>query len=83
LTYPKRRTAAVKLAVAGVMNQPQIREGVCAPVFLGNPMMHVKFLAIFQVLMAHRTDALLLVDELSATKHRHLEFRSSLSPVVL
>ena len=82
-TYPKRRTAAVNLAMAGVMHQPQIREVVFAPTFLGNPMMDMEILTIFQVLMAHRADALLFVDELSATQHRHLGFRSSLSPSTL
>ena len=57
--------------------------GLLCPTFLGNPMMNMELLAIFQVLMAHRADALLLLDELSATKHRHLGFRSSLLPVVL
>ena len=73
----------MNLAMAVVMNQPQIREVFCAPTFLGNPMMDMEILAIFQVLMAHRTAALLLVDELSATTHCHLGFRSSLLPVVL
>jgi hypothetical protein len=46
-------------------------------------MMDVEFLAIFQVLVADRADALLPLDELSATKRRHLRFCSSLLPVVL
>ena len=69
--------------MAVVMNQPQIREVVFAPAFLGNHMMDVEFLAIFQVLVADRADALLPLDELSATKRRHLRLGSSLLPVVL
>ena len=34
-TYPKRRTGAVNLAVAVGMHQSQIREVVCAPIWLG------------------------------------------------
>jgi hypothetical protein len=47
-TYPKRRTAAVKLAVAVMVNQPQIREVIFAPTFLGHHMMDVVPFAIFQ-----------------------------------
>ena len=73
----------MNLAMAVMMNQPQIREVVCAPALLGNHMMDVEFLAIFQVLVADRADALLPLDELPATKRRHLGLRSSLLPVVL
>ena len=69
--------------MAVMVNQPQIREVVFAPALLGNHMMDVEFLAIFQVLVADRADALLPLDKLSATKRRHLRFRSSLLPVVL
>jgi hypothetical protein len=37
----------VKLAVAVMVNQPQIREVIFAPAFLGNHMMDVEVLAIF------------------------------------
>jgi len=73
----------VNLAMTVVMNQPQIREVIFAPAFLGNHMMDMEFLAIFQVLVADRADALLPVDELSATKRGHLRFGSSLLPVIL
>ena len=46
-------------------------------------MMHVEVLAIFQVLVADRADALLPVDELPTTKRAHLNLGSSLLPVVL
>jgi hypothetical protein len=65
--------------MAGVVHQPQIREGVRAPAFLGNYMMHVEFLAIFQVLVTDRTEALLPLDEWPATQCGHLWLRSSLS----
>ena len=73
----------MNLAVAVVMNQPQIREVVFAPALLGHHMMNVEGLAIFQVLVADRADALLPLDELSATKRGHLRLRSSLLPVIL
>ena len=65
------------------MNQPQIREVICAPAFFGNHMMDMEFLTIFQVLVAARADALLPLDELSATKRGPLRFGSSLLPVLL
>jgi hypothetical protein len=52
-----------------MMNQPQIREVIFALAPLGNHMMNVmnvEVLAIFQVLVADRTDALLPLDEWSA-----------------
>ncbi len=69
--------------MAVVMNQPQIREVIFAPTCLGNHVMNVKFLAIFQVLMADRANALLLLDKLSATKRCHLRLRSSPLSVIL
>jgi hypothetical protein len=42
--------------MAVVMHEPQIREIFFAPALLGNHMMNVKCLAIFQVLVADRTD---------------------------
>jgi hypothetical protein len=71
------------LAVAVVMNQPQIGEVVFAPAFLGNPMMNVKFLTIFQVLVTDWTETVLSLDELPATKRGHLRLSSSLLPVIL
>lgn len=73
----------MKLAMAIVMNEPQIREVIFAPACLGHHMMDVEILAIFQVLVADRANALLPLDELSATVCRHLRFGSSLLPVVL
>ena len=69
--------------MAVVMNEPQIREVVCPPTLLGNHMMDMQFLTIFQVLEADRADAVLPVDELPATQRSHLRLRSSLLPVVL
>ena len=73
----------MNLAMAVVMNQPQIREVIFAPALLGNPMMDMEVLAIFQVLVADRANALLPLDELAATKYGHLGFGSSLFPVIL
>ena len=69
--------------MAVVMNQSQIRKVLFAPALLGNYMMNVKFLAIFQVLVADWADALLPLDKLPATKRGHLRLSSSLLPVVL
>ena len=69
--------------MAGVMNQPQIREAVTASAFLGNHVMDVEVLAIFQMLVADRADTLLPLDELPATKRGHLRLGSSLLPVIL
>jgi hypothetical protein len=46
-------------------------------------MMDVESLAIFQVLVTDRTEALLPLDELPTTKFGRLRLGSSLSPVVL
>jgi hypothetical protein len=73
----------VKLAVAVMVNQPQIREVIFAPTFLGHHMMDVEPFAIFQMLVADRANALLPLDELAATKYGHLGFGSSLFPVIL
>jgi hypothetical protein len=66
-----------------MMNEPQICEVIFPPAFLRNHMVHVKFLAIFQVLMADRTETALPLDKLSVTKRRPLRLRSSLLPVLL
>jgi hypothetical protein len=82
-TYPKRRTAAVNLAMAGVMHEPQMRESICAPAVLGDHMVDVESLTILQVLMTDGTETLRSLDEVPATKCRPLRLRPSLSPVVL
>jgi hypothetical protein len=69
--------------MAVMMNQPQMCEVIFAPAFLGNHMMEVKFLAIFQMLVTDRTETLLSLDEWPATKRGHLRFGSSLLPVIL
>jgi hypothetical protein len=69
--------------MAGVMKQPQIREVIFAPAFLGYHVVHVESLAIFQMLMTHGTEALLPLDGLPATTFGHLRLGSSVSPVVL
>ena len=53
----------MNLAMAGVMNQPHIREVICAPALLGHHMMDVESLAIFQVLVTDWTAALLPLGE--------------------
>jgi hypothetical protein len=73
----------VNLAMAGVMHQPHIREVICTPAVLGDHMMDVESLAIFQVLVTDGTEALLPLDEWPSTKFDRLRFGSSLSPVVL
>ena len=73
----------MNLVMAVVMNEPQIREVVFPPALLGNHMMDMQFLTIFQVLVADRANPLLPLDELSATMGCHLRFGSSLLPVVL
>ena len=73
----------MNLAVAVIMNQPQIREVIFAPALLGNPMMDMEVLAIFQVLVADRANALLPLDELSTAKRGYLQLGSSLLPVIL
>ena len=73
----------MNLVVAVLMNEPQIREVIFAPAFLGNSMMNMEAFAIFQVLVADRADALLHLDELAATMHGHLRLGSSLLPIVL
>ena len=65
------------------MHEPQIRESICAPALLGDHMVHVESLAIFQVMVTDRTETLLSLDEVPGTKCRHLRLGSSLSPVVL
>lgn len=73
----------MNLAMTGRMDQPKIREIVFAPAFLRDHMMSVEPFAIFQMMVADWTNALLPLDELAATIRRHLRFRSPLLPVVL
>ena len=69
--------------MADLMHELQIREVIFAPVFLRHHMMNVECLAIFQVLVADRANALLPPDELTATMRCHLRLGSSLLPIVL
>ena len=73
----------MNLTVARVMNQPQIGKVIRAPVFLGNHMVHVKLLAIIQVLVTDGALPLLSLGELPRDAGRHVRFRPSLSPIVL
>ena len=73
----------MNLMMAVVMHEPQIREVVFPPAFLGNHMMDMQFLTIFQVLVADRAEALLPLGELPATTRGPLRLRSSLLPVLL
>ena len=47
----------MNLTVAHVVNQPQIDKVIRAPVFLRSHMVHMKVLAIIQVLVTGRTSA--------------------------
>ena len=52
----------MKLAMAGVMHEPQIRKGVCAPALFGDHMVDVESLPILQVLMTDGTETVLSLD---------------------
>lgn len=65
------------------MHEPQIRESLCAPTFLGHHVMQMEPLAIVQVLVTDGTVAVLSLDELPATRISHVRLGSSLSPVAL
>ena len=82
-TYPKRRTAAVNLPVAGVMHQPEIRKVIRAPMMLGHHMVHVDFLPIIKSLVAARTETVLPLGELPRATSRGLCSVPPLAPVVL
>jgi hypothetical protein len=69
--------------MTGVVNEPQIREIVLPPVFLGHHMVLVKLLAILKSLMADRTHSLLAPGELSSAILSDLRTTPSLSPIVL
>jgi hypothetical protein len=82
-TYPKRRPVAVNLTVARVVNQPQIDKVIRAPVLLWNHMMHMKSLAIIQVMVTDGAMTLLSLGQLPSTTGCHVRLCPSLSPVVL
>jgi hypothetical protein len=73
----------VNLTVARVVNQPQIDQVIRAPVFLRNHMVHMKVLAIIQVVVTDGALTLLSLGQLSSPTGRHVRFRPSLSPIVL
>ncbi len=73
----------MNLAMAVRVNQLQIREVVLPPALLRDHMMHMEVLTIFQMLVANWADALLTLDELSATIRRHLRLGPPLLPVLL
>ena len=73
----------MNLAVARVVNQPQIDKVIRAPVLLWNHMIHVKSSAIIQVVMTNRALTLLSLGQLPSTTGRHVRFCPSLSPVFL
>lgn len=82
-TYPKRRTAAVNLTVARVMNQPSSGEVLLASMLRANHMVHMKCLSMLQVLVTDRTKGLLPLGQLPLATGRDVRFRPPLSPVVL
>jgi len=63
------------------MHKPQIHEVVRTPVLLGNHMVYVGFLAIFQVLVTSRAEPLLPLKELAISRCRGMGFDPSLSPI--
>jgi hypothetical protein len=73
----------VNLAVAVVMHQPEIREIIRTPVFLGNHMMHVQVFAVFQDLVTDGTEALLSPGQLPQASGRGLDSALPLFPVGL
>src|SRR5215475_6431918 len=81
--YPKRRTAAVNLPVAGVMHQPEIREGIRPAVTLGPHVVDVDLFPIIQSLVADRTMPVLPPGELPRATGRLVGVLPPLAPVVL
>jgi hypothetical protein len=73
----------VKLAMAVDMYEPQIRELVRTPVFLGKHMVHVELFAIVKRLVTDRTVPLLPRGEGRLAPRQGLGFAPPLSPVVL
>ena len=73
----------MNLTVAHVVNQPQIGQVIRAPVFLRKHVVHMKVLAIIQVVVTDWALALLSLGQLPLAMGRHVRFRPSLSPIVL
>jgi hypothetical protein len=82
-TYPKRRTGAVKLAMAVVVYQLEIRTIVRAAVFLGNHMVPVQVLAVLQRLVTDGAETPLPPRQLPRASGRGLGSAPPLGPVVL
>ena len=82
-TYPKRRTAAVNLAMAGVMDEPQIAEDVRAPLLLRHHMVDVERLAILKRLVTDGTEPLLPPSEWLMALRHSVESGAPLSPIGL
>jgi hypothetical protein len=73
----------VKLAVAVVVYQPEIRKIVRAAVLLGNHVMHVQVLAVVQRLVTDGAETLLPPRRLPRAPGRGLGSAPLLRPVVL
>ena len=73
----------MNLTVARVMDQLQIDKVICAPMFLWNHMVHLKVLAIIQVVVTDWTLALLSPGQLSPATGHHVRFGPPLPPIVL
>ena len=73
----------MNLPVAGLMDQPEIREVVRAPVVFGPHVVHVHVLAVVESLMAARTAPVLPPGELPHAASRGLGAVPPLAPVVL
>jgi hypothetical protein len=73
----------VKLAVAGVMYQSEIRKIVRASVFFGNHVVYVQVLAVLQRLVTDGTETLLPPRQLPRATGRGLGSAPPLRPVVL
>jgi hypothetical protein len=73
----------VKLAVAVLVYQPEIRKIVRASVFLGNHVVHVQVLAVLQRLVTDGAETLLPPRKLPRATGRGLGSAPPLRPVVL
>ena len=73
----------MKLPVAGVMHQPEIREIVCPPVMLRLHVVDVDLFSIVQGLVADRTAPVLPPGELPRATGRVVGVLPPLAPVVL
>jgi hypothetical protein len=65
------------------MHQPEIGEVLRAPMFRGDHMVHMEFLAIIQVLVTDGALSLLPLGQLPLATGRAVRLRPSLSPVGL